>query len=96
MFKPFVLAAAAAGLVAGSLATGIAPASADQHMKRKSTGTKVTVTQRSYLDPGVVLQPETRGYLNYVRNFHGRPDLAFDPAGSTRGPLPGRFDLPGF
>jgi hypothetical protein len=91
-----------AAITAASVATVtliIAPAFAQSNQRIKtSSGTEIIVTrqQKSFVDAGTVVKPGTGRYLNYTNTGNGRPDLAFDPASSFRGPLPDRFSIPGF
>jgi hypothetical protein len=84
-------------LTAATVALVVVPAFA-QSTQRGTAPTQVIVTkkQKSYLDPGTVVKQDGRGYNNYVMNFQGRPNVAYDPTGSQSYGLPGRFSLPGF
>lgn len=53
---------------------------------------------KSYLDPGTVVKPGTKGYLNYI----DLPSMRYPSYGGdgsitgSRYPLPDRFYLPGY
>lgn len=85
------LALAGAVLVAGT-------AEAQQTQKR----TKVTITQRSYLNPGTMVKPGSKSYLDYALPpgyffpTYGPSAAGPGPITGLRWPLPGPFDLPGF
>jgi len=97
-FAPLhTLAAALAIALAGSV---VAAGTADAQTSQKRT--KVTITQRSYLDPGTVVKPGSRPYLNYALpldynypNYQGS-GVGPGPITGLRWPLPGPFDLPGY
>ena len=97
-FAPLhTLAAALAIALAGSV---VAAGTADAQTSQKRT--KVTITHRSYLDPGTVVKPGSRPYLNYALpldynypNYQGS-GVGPGPITGLRWPLPGPFDLPGY
>lgn len=97
-FAPLhTLAAALTIALAGSVAVA-GTAEAQQTKKR----TKVTITQRSYLDPGTVVKPGSKSYLDYALplgynypNYQGS-GVGPGPITGIRWPLPGPFDLPGY
>ncbi|MFG1478268.1 hypothetical protein V5F53_06325 [Xanthobacter sp. V4C-4] len=98
-FAPLhTLAAALIVALAGSVAVA-GTAEAQQTTKKR---TKVTISQRSYLDPGNVVKPGSRPYLNYALppdyNFPNYQGSGVGPGPITglRWPLPGPFDLPGY
>jgi hypothetical protein len=93
----FIAAVSAAAVATVTLIVAPAFAQSTQRIKT-SSGTEIVITrqQKSFVDAGTVVKPGTGRYLNYTNSFHGRPDLAFDPASSYRGALPDRFAIPGF
>lgn len=78
--------------VAAMLALGLAAAPAEA-AKRKPT--KLTVAKRSYLTAGTTVYPGSQNYHDYIIMPNTTALSAIDPSGSSRGPLPGPFDLPG-
>lgn len=93
-FAPFAFAAfALAGVVALAAA---APAHAQD-----GASTSIIIRKpppKSYLDPGTVVKPGTRGYLNYVDTKAMRfPSYGDDGTiTGSRYPLPGPYYLPGY
>lgn len=87
-----------AALLAAALATLSAPPVEAQTKRRAGVpaGNEITVTGRSYLDPGVIVKPGTTGSLNYIYVGQGLAQPVYQNLaplfGSTT--LPGRFDLP--
>lgn len=63
---------------------------------------RLEVQKRSFLDPGTVVKPGSRPYLNYAFPMgYNFPTFSGSGAGpgpitGLRQPLPGPFDLPGF
>lgn len=92
------LAAALVVALAGSVAVAGTAEAQTQKQKR----TKLTITQRSYLDPGTVVKPGSKSYLDYALpmnyNYPTYSGSAMGPGPITgiRWPLPGPFDLPGY
>ncbi len=94
-FAPLLTIALAASIVGAGTVAAVSPAEA-QGQKR----TKITITKRSYLDPGNVVKPGSRPYLNYALppdyfypNYLGSA-AGPGPITGLRWPLPGPFDLP--
>lgn len=97
-FAPLhTLATALAVALAGTVAVA---GSADAQTTKKRT--KVTIEQRSYLNPGNVVKPGSKSYLDYALpmnyNYPNYSGSAVGPGPITglRWPLPGPFDLPGY
>ncbi|MGR7994791.1 MULTISPECIES: hypothetical protein [unclassified Xanthobacter] len=93
------LAAALMVALAGSVAVA---SSAEAQTQQTQKRTKLTITQRSYLDPGTMVKPGSQPYLDYALplnyNFPNYSGSAVGPGPITgiRWPLPGPFDLPGY
>lgn len=96
-FAPLLSIALAAAVIGAGTVAAVSPAEAQQAQKR----TKLTITKRSYLDPGNVVKPGSRPYLNYaLPPDYFYPNYVGSAAGpgpitGLRWPLPGPFDLPG-
>jgi hypothetical protein len=83
--------ASAAAFTAVTLVVAVGTAEA-QPRKR----THITVTPRSYLDPGTEVLPMSRSYTDYAVPPRYNPHVAFDPANERRSPLPETWYLPGY
>lgn len=86
---PFALAA----LVAGTAVIATVPAQA------QDTPTRLIIRKpppKSFLDPGTVVKPGSKGYLNYVDAVRSRYPQYGDNGGITgsRYPLPDQYYLP--
>ncbi|HSI41224.1 MAG TPA: hypothetical protein VLA00_11820 [Xanthobacteraceae bacterium] len=86
---PFAVAAIVASFAFG-------PAQAQD-----GAGTRIIIQKpaaKSYLDPGTVVKPGSRSYLDYVGNVR-TPFMSYGLDGTITGsryPLPDRYYLPGF
>jgi len=69
---------------------------ADGTVVRRPARTRVTVTQRSFLDAGTEVQPGERKYSDYAfpAGYSAFDILVNNTAGFHRSPLLGRWDLP--
>jgi len=69
---------------------------ADGTVVRRPAKTRVTVTQRSFLDAGTEVQPGERKYMGYAfpTGYNAFDILVNNTAGFHRSPLLERFDLP--
>ncbi|MFG1299327.1 hypothetical protein V5F49_05975 [Xanthobacter sp. V3C-3] len=109
-FAPYITFAAAfrvALAVTSAVAvTGVVSLASADHAEAQTTVKKrnrVEITRRSYLDPGNVVKPGSRSYLDYALPpgwfypGYGQGGAAGPgPITGIRWPLPGQFDLPGF
>jgi hypothetical protein len=68
----------------------------DGTVVRRPAKTRVTVTQRSFLDAGTEVQPGERKYMGYAfpTGYNAFDILVNNTAGFHRSPLLERFDLP--
>jgi hypothetical protein len=82
-------------LVGTAVALAALPADAATTTKRKPT--RVTVTKRSYLNPGTEVKPGEgyRGALDYMAPPGFSPYSYYDQSNQYRYPLPDPFWLPG-
>ena len=88
-FVPFALAA----LVAGAAVIATAPVQA------QDSPTRIIIRKlppKSFLDPGTVVKPGSKGYLNYVDVVQSRYPQYGGEGGITgsRYPLPDQYYLP--
>lgn len=83
-------------------AVSVVAVGAAEAQQQRRTPLKLEASKRSFLDPGNVVKPGSRPYLNYAfppgynyPTFSGS-GVGPGPITGLRNPLPGPFELPGF
>lgn len=88
-------------LASFAIAAVLAVAAMAPVQAQEGSGTRIIIRKpppRSYLDPGTVVKPGSKGYLNYIDlNAMRYPSYGSDGSiTGSRYPLPGPYYLPGY